>query len=529
MLTLENGCRNCCSKLLSIIERGCRGDFYLWFGCHFFVFILILQVIFFRETTINYDYSAELTSLINGGNLMDFRLGVYPWRIFAIYGESLSISLNNIFLYTSILFGFLKFMSWYLCHVILKNPAAGLFVILTTVCGITEGYYVQGFQGYNATSYVAIFFALFTSFKFEQHSTISFVILTIICVLVQNTYIVMYALCITLVVWKVFGTKFSDWRFIGFLLFLVGYVLLYYLPSTLLGAGYEKEEIANIVERFKNGSWTEFHAVVYYIISRFLELNYAIVIISSLIVVIHAIFKKHYDFVLSYLLGGLTLILFISVVIYGKTNCVDFEIIGVTFNYYIENAMYVFVCYVLIGVVYRLHTQLINIINKLSFKIILLIVIVYYSVGVVKSGLKYHKDNRYIEALLFNLNHDFEENIFVIHQNFIEQYYKNKQGLVLDETALLTAIKDINNSAAIFLTTEDSIFFDEMDYPYFITELRCSNKGSSVKSREPFFHFKFYPNEFFMDYSTKYFKFSEPRYRIVDEEYLKSFHSTYYE
>ncbi|NCA22692.1 MAG: hypothetical protein EBS86_16360, partial [Crocinitomicaceae bacterium] len=131
------------NQIVNKISKFISTDFYAFIGIIFWTIFFIHSVIFYKECIAYQDYSWEVKYFLNkeGTNLVYFRWGSLPWRIFLIIGPYLNLGLKTILLLTSIWFVFLKFVVWYICHNKFKNTFAGLLVISTVIFSHSKGYY----------------------------------------------------------------------------------------------------------------------------------------------------------------------------------------------------------------------------------------------------------------------------------------------------------------------------------------------------------------------------------------------------
>lgn len=499
-----------------------REDFYTRLGGAFFFFFSMLSFFLYKETTINYDYSYELTRIINGGGMLMFRWGSAPWRLFAFIGPYIGISLKGILLMTSFLFIFIKFGAWFICHYVVRNTAVGILVIITAIAGITEGFYVQGFQAYNAIVYFCLFLSILTKKEFlngAKSKWIKLLILLLLAFLIKNTYIVILTFCIFFTLLEL--VKFR-YQFIHILLLVI--LSIYFVSSFLFLDDYESGVYKNLLEGINSKGILGILPFGIFYLKKIVSLEYLIPIV--LFVMSICLFLKEKKYVT--LLLSIAFIFSIAIAVFFLFSIYirsyPYTELG---NYFVEGTLYSLICIQLSLFIYSIVDRP-TIYNSYMFKYYIVGTIIFYTSKVTYVGIAQLEYDIYINSLMESLKRDYDQRIFIINNNLLPKRYARLNFTLPFESALKSSLNGKRETVALYATTNTNKYKVQNHYPVFVQpkEEYMPHLPFDINNVESY-TVPFNPYAFYKEYNQQYFYFTNYDYVVLSPEYMDSFNKIY--
>jgi len=494
--------------------------FYAVLGFVFFFFFMVLSIIFYKQTTISYDYSFELANIINGDGMLTFRWGAAPWRFFAFIGPTISLPLKSIILLTSIFFIFLKFCIWYLCQYTLKNTGAGVMVIVTTIAGITDGFYAQGWQGYNAIVYFCLFFAILTNHNIlagAKGKWVKFSLLLLLAVLVKNTYVVIFILCLMLIILELLHKKFS----ISYIM-LFALLLTYFVTSLFHLDSHESNVYSNLFAALKTNGFFHLKGAIIFYTKKLVSLDYSIPLVLFLTLLLTLIKNKAYFdvFILTGFLSTLVFVSFYAISIHLK----GYPYLRVA-DYYIESTFYTLITFQITMFIYYSNKHP-SYYNRNMFKCSLLVVIIFYTSKITNAGIERYEQDLYINALMDSLRNDFRQRIFIINEDLFPDRFARLNFALPYESVLKSSINQ-QESISLYATTDTNSYTLNGVAPVFINRILYLDLPPLNLNDPKSYFTPFHPYTFYKKYHPQYFHFKNYEYVVLGKDYIRNFNKKY--
>jgi hypothetical protein len=512
-----------------------KNDFYGFTGLLFFFYFFIISIVFYKECMASQDYSWELTYFLNkeGFNLVYFRWGSLPWRLFLIIAPYVGLSLKSALILTSFWFVFLKFITWAISHYYFKNPLAGILIISSILLSYSKGYYAHGWQLYNATLYFCL---LYTVLLDKDKMIISknwlriFVIAALI-VLIKWTYAVTLILCPLIILLALKKVKHK-------LLFLAAFGVFSIISLAFFNPPYEENILNSILTGFKTKKFSDMLGVFIFLLKEFFDLNYLIPL-CFYIASVYILYKKRKYLSILIIFFYLTAFFFLAIFKLATWNA-NYPLSS-DIEYYLQGTFYSMTLLIMAIFLYLVYKYFADIINNTASKIIFLFLILFYTSGITTEGIKQYEYNIYINSLITDLNNTYEESFFVIDESYIPYRY-SKLNINIDYETLIKSNIHINESIILYITPYTTPLTIDNEYPVFINTLSCFEHNNEINlkreidlatqvdsvSNETLFFFKqINPHTSFINYNPDYFHFKNYEYRIINKSYMDSFNKRY--
>lgn len=522
-------------KFYNTIRNFAEKDFYGFVGYLFFGIFFIHSLIFYVECIAYQDYAWEATYFLNkrGFNLVYFRWGSLPWRIFLIVGPYIGLSLKAILILTSVWFVFLKFAVWYVCHYCFKNVFAGLLVIASILLIGSKGYYAHGWQIHNAILYFCLLYAtLMDKDKKVISSNIIrvFLIITLI-VLIKGTYAVVVLLCPLIILFTVDSIKNKILFLVSFGIFGIASIIFFNPP-------YEVNILNSIVYTLRTKGLSEYSGIVVHLVKDIISLAYLIpLLFFGITIYILVKMKQFLNLFLFFCFSGTMLIIVLSKLAtyksgYPLSDNVEFYLQGAFFNIWMLVIPISF---------FWIHKYYPHSLQSDLIKIIFVFTTIFYTSRIFSEGIKHLEYNRYINRLAEYLNKTFPENIFIIDEHYIP-YRFSKINMNIEYETLIKSNLHIGESIILFITPHTKPYQIEGKHPVFINSispfeitreinfdptLDLSVMKNTRENQELKHYKKFNPAMYFNNFNNTYFKFKSFEYKVLDKDYMNEFNKKY--
>lgn len=506
------------------ISNFIKEDFYGFAGLVFFALFFVHASIFYLECIAYQDYAWEATYFLNkdGFNLVYFRWGSLPWRLFLIIGPYIGLSLNVALLLTSIWFVFLKFVLWYVCHFIFKNTYAGLLVIFSILFFGGEGYYAQGWQAHNASLYVCLFFAIININNSIKGIWVKMFLLVLLIVLIKFTYSALLMVCPLIIIFSNNGYKFKAL----FFLFSFATILLF---TIFLTPPYESNIFSSMVYIFKHKSFRDINGLFFYFIEQIVDLTMFFPIWLFFFTLVSLWKYKKFITILVYSL----FIFFLTLLIVSKLGTYKCNYpLSRDVNYYVQGALFLIYLPIVIALLMVLEKYNSKVIDKSVIKLFMLFIIVVYSSKIFSAGLKHKELTSYTKFLVEKLSEKYNSSFYIINPDLIPHRFAKLNMNVEYETLLKSSVFG-SYSTSILITPYVNPLNINDEFPVFvniITSIETSREVEIDYNRDLIYkvdtaehkelkHFKFInPNKYFKNFNPHYFKFRNFNYTIVSKE-----------
>lgn len=497
------------------IHKFIRQDFYSILGYVFFLYFFVLSILFYKECIISQDNASELSFILSKQSInpVYFRWGVIPFRIFAIVGPYLNLSLQTILILTSFWFVLLKFVGWLICNNCFKNKFAGLLVIASVILSLDEGFYNQVLQMYYASLYFCILFAIIQDKEniVIKSDWISSALIIFFLILIHGTHIVVFMICPLLLFYDSYDHP-TPYKI--FYLAVIAVVSVLYL--SIFKNPHESSYMAFMWRAFTTKGIMDITGIWMYLLKEILSLNFSFPLLAFIFLAIFQIKSKRYLLLVIttlYILGIVLLVLLRLASHMGSYPLSN----DITF--YAQAAFYspLFITVALLFYEAKRTECLRSIIHNRAVKYIVIFITIFYTSKITVSGIEKVEYNRYLEVLLRHLEENYKERIFIVNPNWIP-YRFSKLNINAEYETLIKSNIYINKSLSLYITP-------------FTTPLSVNGESvfknciyqvdTSIVVRE------MNPYNYFKGLDTLYFKFDNYNYRILDRKYMANFNKRY--
>ena len=285
-------------------------------------------------------------------------------------------------------------------------------------------------------------------------------------------------------------------------------------------------------------SLKDLNGVFFYLFTELISLNFLIPVLlffSSIFILI----KKKSN-VTAFLLICNVLILFLIIVFKLATFKSNYPV-SQNIEFYMEGAflvLWMLIIPVFFFWINRFYPLLLQ--NNL-WKTITVCIIIFYTSGILKEGIKHKEYNNYIASLTKELHRNFEETIFIIDENYIPPRF-SKLNMNIEYETLLKSNLQLGESLILFVTAHPTPETIDNQYPVFINSLSpletsreinfdlkldLSEMKNTSKKHELKYFKEFNPTTYFKNYNKKYFKFRNYKYLILDKKFMSKFNQKY--
>lgn len=504
----------------SYMEKYIKHDFYSLLGYTFFSYFFILSIVFYIECTTFESYAVELSYGISQRTfdiIYTIRWGMAPFKLWALTGPFIGLSIKAMLLLTSVWFIALKFVGWIICHYYFKNPLAGLLVIVSIVLSLNEGFYAQVLQMYDASLY---FCFLFVILKDEKHTVvikkrwIRVALIVLLLILIKGTHIIVFLICPMLLFYYTYN-KYSPEKLLYFV--VMGIISVLYLA--VWGNYHEDDMMLLMRDTLTTKSLQDISGLLVYIFKEIISLNFFFPLIIFLLLVRHLIKKQKYFLLIVTVCYCSVLLLLIIL------RLASFDVTYPLSNdpkYYFQGAFYSLLLLIISLWFYEIKEQ--SIINSTVIKTSVVFILLSYTTSITASGIEKKEYNRYIKILMAKLSHDYEEQIFIIHPNYIPYRFSKVNTLVEYETMIKSNLW-LNKSIILYITPFTSPLTIDGEFPVFANHAYQIHKSNELDSA--IFHFKTMTPHYFSEEDSAYFKFDNYDYLIVNKSYMDNFNHQY--
>jgi hypothetical protein len=521
-------------KISSKLYNYLNNDFYGFLGFLFWGIFFFHSIIFYQECIAYQDYAWEVKYFLNkeGFNLVYFRWGSLPWRIFLIIGPYLNLGLKTILLLTSIWFVLLKFGAWYVCHFKFKNTFAGLLVISTVIFSHSKGYYAHGWQIHNALFYFALLFAIVTDQnKLIKSHVVKIILVSTLLILIKGTYAVILLICPLLIFFSIDNLKNKAWFILSFSVFLIISMMFFNPP-------YETNIMNSMLHVLKYKTLNDLSGIIFYFFTELVSMYFLIPLIFFFATSYLLIKNKSY---FSFILFALNAIVLFIIIVFKLGTYKSNYPLSHSVDFYMEGAFFILWMFIISISFYWLNYFYPDVLKDNVSKTVVVFIIIFYTSGIFKEGIKHWEYNQYMQTLTIELQNTFEERIFIIDENHIPQRF-SKLNMNVEYETLIKNNLYLCESLILYVTAHTESYTINDEFPVFLNsitpiettrkvnfdpDLDLSRMRNTSENQELNHYKQFNPTTYFSNYNENYFKFSNFKYKVLEKDFMSNFNKQY--
>ena len=458
-------------------------------GHAFFVSIIILSVVFYKERIYYFDSAFQFFKIIHFEkfNIEAHRYSTVLTQFFVLLAIKLSMPLKAVTIIFSVSFPLLYYAVYLTCVKILKSPEAGLLVILSLILGVKQSFFYTVTETFQAVVYSALFFG-YINYWFKQPRGKEFMFWAIALIILALCYFshpislfpVFYILGFYLI-----DTR--DWKNYRIYL-LVAIIAISYLLKVLVTDSNSYEgalfsQLGNTMGVLSN-IW-EMYTVSFFV-SQIFGLYLTMVLISGVVVVYYWLKKEWFK--LAYFTTAGSLFFIVIVIVYNQGSAsIAME------RCYIPLSIF-------IGVPFT--KEVLNKQNRLFMvKYIAVVFIVLYGFTYIyKAGQTYKKRSNYVAALVAHKS-NLPENKFIVQRSQLNMKTIEVPWALACETLMYSSLNS---------NTESSSFY--------LLENITDTAKMEISRTNRLFLVNFWLNWNSSELNTDYFNLPEGNYKILHED-----------